>query len=125
MVAAAATIALGIYAARPWGDNYAYQDPMGYVGLFGFLGWAVSAYVAMAGMFRVIKSGRRRSWVRLIGSFVVAGFGVFVIVDTTFVHIDAQGGLVFLFAPVYQWFGVGITAIICSIVKEPPTQPVS
>jgi len=125
IVAAVTTISLGIYAARPWGDNYAYQDPMGYVGLVGFLLWAVSPYVALAGMFRIIKAGRRRSWVRLIGSLIVAGFGAFVIVDTTFVHIDAQGGLVFLFAPLYQWFGVGIIAIICSVMKGPPKQPVS
>jgi hypothetical protein len=34
--------------------------------------------------------------------------GVAIIFDTVFIHIDAQGGLVFLFIPFYQWVILGL-----------------
>ena len=38
---------MGIYAALPWGDNYAYSKLADYFALFGMMLWAISPYLAM------------------------------------------------------------------------------
>jgi hypothetical protein len=43
--AAMITLTLLIYMAQPWGDNYAYQNLSGYIGLLGFALWATLPYL--------------------------------------------------------------------------------
>ena len=49
IAAAASTIGLGIYSAQPWGDNYAYRDISGYLGLIIFIGWSISDLAVKTG----------------------------------------------------------------------------
>ena len=39
-------------------------------------------------------------------AIAVSVFGMAMIVDALYVHPDAQGGLVFIVAPLWQWAGI-------------------
>jgi hypothetical protein len=39
-----------------------------------------------------------------------------VLVDAFFIHLDAQGALVILFLPLYQWLAAFLLIIICAII---------
>lgn len=102
------TIISGVSMARPWGDNYAYQDVSGYLGLFLFLTWAASPYIYLYWMSRKLNVSGPFKLARLILTTIVCVGGIYIVVDSTFIHLDAQGGLIFVFLPVYQWILVGI-----------------
>ena len=68
----------------------------------GFIGWAVSPYFYLAVMMKLLSKKASISAVLII-SVLVGGFGIWMLVDAMFIHIDAQGGLVFIVAPLWQW----------------------
>ena len=39
----------------------------------------------------------------LVLSLLIGGFDVWALVDAMFIHIDAQGGLIYIVAPLWQW----------------------
>jgi len=101
-----ATVAIALRMAQPWGDNYAYESAGGYLVLSGFLAWAASPYLYLLGM---AMRGGLPVPVRLCtlaAALLVSVGGVLLLVDAAFVHIDAQGGLVFIVLPVYQWLAI-------------------
>jgi hypothetical protein len=107
-----------VYAAQPWGNNYAYQNFIGYVMLVIFVGWAVSPYLfILLAIRREMRDnkGLRISLLIVISLFCMASMAI--IFDTVFVHIDAQGGLVFLFLPIYQWVAIGLLVFIYFLAK--------
>lgn len=47
-----------------------------------------------------------------VSTIIVCGFGIVLLIDAFFIHIDAQSGLIFLFLPIIQ----SIVAIIGGMV---------
>ena len=43
--------------------------------------------------------------------------GLVAYVDAAFVHLDAQGGLVFVFAPLLQWAAVVALGVACALLR--------
>jgi hypothetical protein len=39
-----------------------------------------------------------------------------VLVDAFFIHLDAQGALVILFLPIYQWLAAFLLILICAVL---------
>lgn len=108
LIAIGVTIVVGVYMAHPWGDNYAYQNPVDYLVLAIFLAWAATPYLFL---FRVAQRAFVSTPIlvfRLVAVFIVCIGGVYLMIDTAFFNIDAQGGLIFLFLPVYQWLFIGV-----------------
>lgn len=93
VVAAAATLLLGVTAS---------SQPASAVGL-GFLAWGVSPYLYLAAMNRWAKT-RAAGKAVLVIAVLASLIGVWVLLDAMFLHPDAQSGLAFLFAPLWQWF---------------------
>ena len=54
----------------------------------------------------------------MAGAGLITVFGIVLYVDAVFIHIDAQGALVFLFLPAYQWFAAGILVVLCRTVSK-------
>jgi hypothetical protein len=102
------TIISGVSMAQPWGDNYAYQNVSGYLGLFLFLAWAVSPYAYLYWMSGRLNASGPVKLARLIVTAIVCVGGIYIVVDSAFIHLDAQGGLIFIFLPIYQWILVGL-----------------
>jgi len=112
MLAIGITIAIGIYAAQPWGDNYAFQNILDYLTLFIVLGWEISPYLYLIWAIRLNKIPERfPQGIFIVLLFVCFG-GVALLLDTVFIQNDAQGGLVFLFLPFYQWVILGIFTLV-------------
>ena len=82
------------------------------VGLVIFLPLVVSPYV---GLFRLIRhrGGRIREVATLIFTAVVIFLSTFIYIDTFYIHLDAQGGLMFLFGPLYFWMLIGVFNAAC------------
>ena len=117
-LAAIATVALAIYAAQPWGDNYAYQNLSGYLLLIVFVAWAISPYI-----YLFLSAGRHspqriRDLFRISVTLLICMGGLTVVVDIVFIHPDAQGGLVFLFLPIYQWIVIGILELTLALLRS-------
>ena len=112
------TLVMGIYAAQPWGDNYAYSKFSDYLQLFGMMLWAVSPYLAMFIVLRVITKKEILIKTFSVCTFAISLFAAFILFDTMFIHIDAQGGLIFLFLPIYQWLAFIVFLFICSLVNK-------
>ncbi|MEA3546726.1 MAG: hypothetical protein U9R66_03610 [Thermodesulfobacteriota bacterium] len=71
-------------------------------GALGFIGWAVSPYFYLAGMAKFVAQ-RAAVIVVAVLAFLVGGFGVWAFIDAMFIHPDAQGGLVFVVVPMWEW----------------------
>lgn len=80
--------------------------------MVGLIAWCVSPYVVVALAARAPRASLSAALALLATTIAVAGFAAVVYVDAFFIHLDAQGGLVFLFVPIVQWLGaaVGIVA---------------
>ena len=113
VAAAISTVGLAIVSAQPWGDN-----STGYVGLIIFIAWAISAYVYMYFSAAWIPGFPRLMVFRTVVASLLCISGVAIIFDTVFIHIDAQGGLVFLFIPLYQWVILGLQEFGLRIISK-------
>ena len=83
----------------------------------GFIAWAVSPYVFF-GILTKLLTQNRAIKIAFVVSILVAAFGIWAIVDAMFIHLDAQGGLIFIFAPLYQWVAVLIAAIPVYLLND-------
>lgn len=109
---ALATVGMMIYAAQPWGDNYAYQSFAGYLSLLLFMGWAISPYFAlMVTTVWLVEPGAGR-WMVLAGALLITVFGAWLTIEAIIIRPDAQGGLVFIFLPLYQWLVVAVIVLV-------------
>ena len=89
------TFLIMLYAGNPSSADW-------WSGIFGFLGWACLPYGILL-FLNIIKPGKlKKDIVLLVTTAIVSGFGIIMIIDAFFIDIDAQGGLVFLFIPIYQ-----------------------
>jgi predicted RNA-binding Zn-ribbon protein involved in translation (DUF1610 family) len=108
--AASAVFTLGMmtYASKPW--RMASTQFVGWIGfMLGFGLWAISPYVMLGLKSRKRNYTARQSITFLVGIILLAAFGVYGILDTMFIHPDAQGALIFVFLPGWQWIGVVVT----------------
>lgn len=116
LVAVIFTAAIQIYAAQPWGDNYAYQSVRDYLGLSVFVIWAISPYLFVYFSSYFQKSSRKPLLFRLIAGALLLVVALYIYINATFIHLDAQGGLVFLFLPLYQWMFLGAQELFVRIL---------
>ena len=112
------TIAIMVYAAQPWGDNYAYKTYYDYLTLIGYMLWAISPYFMLAIIFHGFRHHPSASLTALVGTVLIVLASAALLIDAFFVHIDAQGGLIFLFLPIPQWFAALFLGLICLIISK-------
>ncbi len=75
-----------------------------------FIAWAVSPYIYLAVAASWVSAKASITAVFAL-SLLVGAFGVWLLVDVMFIHPDAQGGLVFIFVPLWQWVLLVLTAL--------------
>lgn len=111
-------MAMEIYAAQPWRDNYAYSKFEDYLSLAGMMLWSMSIYIAL--IIVLLIFARKMILIKTVtmGILLISSLSCFILFDTNFIHIDAQGGLVFLFLPMYQWLSFFVLLFICAIVSK-------
>jgi hypothetical protein len=69
------------------------------------LAWCVSPYALIALALRGRWGSTEAVLVAFATTIAVCGFALYIYIITFFVKPDAQGGLVFLFVPLWQWIG--------------------
>jgi len=77
-----------------------------------FFGWACLPYGILLFFNNIYRGVFKKDLVLLITTIVVTIFAVLILIDSFFIHIDAQSGLVFLFLPVYQAVAACIGGLI-------------
>jgi hypothetical protein len=103
-LAAVITLGLMIYAGQGLKHGIAW-----WLGFLAFAGWTISPYGFLIISSYLLVNNTKQSVVLLICSILIILFGMVIYYDGFFIHIDAQNALLFIFIPLYQWIGCGIS----------------
>ena len=105
---AAATLALML-----WAMTFSWS---GLAFVLGLMAWCVSPYALLAFAAGAMRASRRGAIALLVTTVLVAGAAAAAYVDAFFIHLDAQGALILLFMPVWQWAGTVIGIVVASLL---------
>ena len=117
LAAVLATLGIGLYMARPWSDSSGYTSGRDYFGLALFLAFACSPHIYL--LLRALRPTCAMTAFVQLASAVLVGVGAIVIMtDTAFIHPDAQGGLLFLVLPFYQWLVLAGAEVLARLLDR-------
>jgi hypothetical protein len=109
-VSAVATLALML-----WAMTFSWSG-LGFV--LGLMAWCVSPYALLAFAAGAMRASRRGSIALLVTTILVAGAAAVAYVDAFFIHLDAQGALILVFMPVWQWVGAIVGVVVASLLPS-------
>ena len=118
IVAMVITVALMIYAAHRWGENYANQTLTDYVYLLAFSFWSIVPYLALIIFLHLFREYKHPHYVVNCGVGLIILASLAFLIDTVFIHPDAQGAHIFLFLPIYQWLAILLLGIVAAIIFQ-------
>jgi hypothetical protein len=118
LAAALTSLALLIYAAQPWGDNYAYQNLSGYLGLLGFAVWVTLPYLMTIFLAKRALASQANKYLMVMGAVLISIGGVALYIEAVLLHRDAQGALAFVAVPFYQWIVLGFLAGLYFLLRK-------
>jgi hypothetical protein len=107
---AAATLALMLWAMTFSWSGLAFA--------LGLMAWCVSPYALLAFAAGATRVSRRGAITLLVTTILVAGAAAAAYVDAFFIHLDAQGALILVFMPVWQWVGAVVGVIVASLLPR-------
>ena len=107
-VSAAATLALML-----WAMTFSWS---GLAFVLGLMAWCVSPYAVLAFAAGAMRVSRRGAIALLVTTILVAGAAGVAYVDAFFIHLDAQGALILVFMPVWQWVGAIVGVVVASLL---------
>ena len=67
-----------------------------------FILWAISPYIPFTLLLRIIKT-TKAFLLLLLGNVIISGGGIYLMLDAMFIHVKAQGTLLYFQIPIYQW----------------------
>lgn len=105
---AAATLALML-----WAMTFSWS---GLAFVLGLMAWCVSPYALLAFAAGAMRASRRGAIALLVTTVLVAGAAAAAYVDAFFIHLDAQGALILVFMPVWQWVGAIVGVVVASLL---------
>lgn len=86
--------------------------------MIGLIAWCVLPYAGVALAGRKAGGSISGTLAVLATAIVVPGFAAVVYIDAFFIHLDAQGGLVFLFVPFVQWAALAVGAVAAHLLDR-------
>jgi hypothetical protein len=113
--AVAATSAVATLALMAWAMTFSWS---GLAFVTGLMAWCVSPYAVLALAAGGMRASGRGLVTLLVTTILVAGAAAAAYVDTFFIHLDAQGALILLFMPVWQWVAVVIGLVVASLLPS-------
>lgn len=113
--AVAAASAVATLALMLWAMTFSWS---GLAFIAGLMAWCVSPYAVLAFAAGAMRASRRGLVALLVTTILVAGAAAAAYVDTFFIHLDAQGALILLFMPVWQWMAVVIGLVVASLLPS-------
>ena len=112
-LATCAAAAIATLALMAWAASWSWS---GLAFMVSLMAWCVSPYVPLGFASRKPRASRKSAVALLVTAVVVAAFAAIVYVDAFFIHLDAQGALILLFMPVWQWVGTVIGIVVASLL---------
>lgn len=85
--------------------------------------WLMAPYTGLSYILLKMKHTLRQLIVLFFGSAGIAAFGIIMLLDGFFIHIDPRNKVIFLVAPLYQWLAIAGTAALRRAVGRSPTNP--
>ena len=85
--------------------------------------WLMAPYMGLSSILLKMKHTLRQLLVLFFGSAGVAAFGIVMLFDGFFIHIDPRNKVIFWVVPLYQWLAVAGTAALRHAVGRSPTNP--
>jgi hypothetical protein len=124
VIAAVATIGIGVYTVNRWGGNNDYPA------VIPLLLYSASPYFGLMLLTLLLSRTMVQAVLVLIGSVVLAAIGLMVLFDAFVVNPTALGGFLLIGVLIGQWFWVamigaaaGLDALIrWLLVRRQPTQ---
>ncbi len=107
---AAATLALML-----WAMTFSWS---GLAFVLGLMAWCVSPYALLAFAAGAMRVSKRGAIALLVTTVLVAGAAAAAYIDAFFIHLDAQGALILVFMPVWQWVGAVIGIVVASLLPS-------
>ena len=112
------SVVTSVYAARPWGDNYAYQETSGYFTLLLWELWIGLPFLALILLNKACMKSPHHLKLLFVVSVIGAGFAAYIYVDSTFFSSGSTSALIFIFLPIYQLMFIGAAGVISLIVSK-------
>ena len=116
----AAASAVATLALMVWAMTFSWS---GLAFVLGLMGWCVSPYVPLAFAAGGMRASRAGAIALLVTTLIVAGAAGIAYVDAFFIHLDAQGALILIFMPVWQWVGVLVGLVVSSLLASRARNP--
>jgi hypothetical protein len=107
-------LALAMTMARPWESRQALD---GHLFLAGMVLWALSPYGLLWALARRLSAPTPAGRIYPVLAACIGLAWLWPYVDAALVHPDAQGGLVFVFAPLAQWAAVLVLLGLCLFLR--------
>ena len=111
----AAASAAGVLALMVWAMTFSLER-LAFVA--GLMAWCISPYAVLAFAAGGMRASRRALVALLVATILVAGAAAAAYVDAFFIHLDAQGALILLFMPVWQWVAVVIGLVVAPLLPS-------
>ena len=111
----AAASALATLALMVWAMTFTWSG-LGFV--LGLMAWCVSPYAPLAFAAGGMRTSTAGAIALLVTTLVVAGAAGIAYVDSFFIHLDAQGALILLFMPVWQWVATVVGLVVASLLAS-------
>lgn len=112
------SVATSIYAARPWGDNYAYQEASGYFILLLFELWIVLPFLVLFRLNKVCLNSLHYLKLMFFVCIIVADFAAYIYVDSILTSSGSTSALIFVFLPIYQLSLLGAVIVFGWIASK-------
>jgi len=113
--ALSAASAVATLALMVWAMTFSWS---GLAFVVGLMAWCVSPYAVLAFAAGGMRASKRSLVTLLVTTVLVAGAAAVAYVDTFFIHLDAQGALILLFMPVWQWVAVVVGLVVASLLPS-------
>lgn len=74
--------------------------------------WLMTPYMGLSSILLKMEHTLRQLIVLFFGSAGIAAFGIIMLLDGFFIHIDPRNKVIFWVVPLYQWLAVAGTAAL-------------
>ena len=107
-----------IYAAQPWGGNYAYKQGYGYLLLFVGVLWVALPFFLLYLLNRNYPNSKPHLILIFVACLICSAFAAYIYIASIVFSTSSTSALIFIFLPLYQMFFLSIMGLLCWIITK-------
>ena len=112
------SVGTSIYAAQPWGDNYAYQDISGYFSLLLWELWIGLPFLVLYLLNKNYSNSSAHLKLLFVACLLGSIFASYIYVDSIMFSSSSTSALIFIFMPAYQLIFLAIIGTVCLVLSK-------